>query len=150
VVQSAQPGPETPSVAAFDVGGSWYDPARAGSGLLLQHRRSGSQDTVVGGWFTFTPGGAPRWHLLVAERWASPLSVAGLVYKASGQPFVCTAQFPNPDCEFAPAERSDLAAVGVFTLTFESADRAVLLFRQPGSPSLILVPGTPIPLQKLM
>lgn len=149
-VQSAQPGPEAPRVAAFDVGGAWYDPARAGSGLLLQHRRSGAQDTVAGGWFSFTPAGAPRWHLLVAERWATPTTLVGLVYEASGQPFACTAQSPNPDCAFAPAERAEVEAVGLFTLVFASPERATLTFRQPGNPTLIWVPGTPIPLSKLM
>lgn len=150
VVRAAHPGPETPSVAAFSVGGAWYDPARSGSGLLLQQRRSGAQDTVAGGWFTFTPTGAPRWHLLVAERWATPLMVEGLVYEATGEPFGCTAQSPNPDCDFAPANRSDIEAVGLFTLSFESPERATLTFVQPGNPTLNWVPGTPIPLKKLM
>jgi hypothetical protein len=150
VVRAANPGPETSSVGAFDVGGAWYHPARAGSGLFLQHRRSGAQDILAGGWFTFTPTGAPRWHLLVAERWATPLMVEGLVYEASGEPFACTTQSPNPDCEFAPADRSDIEAVGLFTLSFESPETATLTFRKPDNPALIWVPGQPIPLRKLL
>lgn len=150
VVLSATPGPETPSFGAFDVGGSWYDPARSGSGLLLQHRREGTQDTVVGGWFHFTPSGETRWHLLVADRWDTPTRLVGRVYRASGQPFGCTAQSPNPDCDFSPAEGADVAPVGIFALSFESADSAQLTFSLPGNPAFIWVPGRPIPLRKLM
>lgn len=149
VVLSAAPGPQTPSFGAFDVGGSWYDPARSGSGLLMQHRREGTQDTVVGGWFHFTPSGETRWHLLVADRWDTPTRLVGRVYRASGQPFGCTAQSPNPDCDFSPAEGADVAPVGIFALSFESADSAQLTFSLPGNPTFIWVPGRPIPLRKL-
>jgi len=150
VVLSAAPGPETPSFGTFDVGGSWYDPARSGSGLLLQHRREGAQDTVVGGWFHFTPSGETRWHLLVAERWESPTRLVGSVYQASGQPFGCTAQSPNPDCDFAPAPGADVAPVGIFWLSFESEESAELRFALPGNPTLNWILGRPIPLRKLM
>jgi hypothetical protein len=149
VVLSAAPSPESPTFGAFDVGGSWYDPARSGSGLLLQHRREGRQDTVTGGWFHFTPSGETRWHLLVADRWDTPTRLVGRVYRASSQAFGCTAQSPNPDCDFSPAEGADVAPVGIFALSFESADSAQLTFSLPGNPTFIWVPGRPIPLRKL-
>lgn len=150
VVLSAEPGPETPSFGAYDVGGSWYDPARSGSGLLLQHRRKGTQDTVIGGWFHFTPSSETRWHLLVESRWESPTRLVGRVYRASGQPFGCTAQSPNPDCDFSPAPGADVAPVGIFWLGFESEESAELRFALPGNPTLNWIPGQPIPLRKLM
>lgn len=150
VVLSAEPGPETPSFGAYDVGGSWYDPARSGSGLLLQHRREGTQDAVIGGWFHFTPSGETRWHLLVASRWESPTRLVGSVYRASGQPFGCTAQSPNPDCDFSPAPGADVAPVGIFWLSFESEESAELRFALPGNPTLNWILGHPIPLRKLM
>lgn len=150
VVLSATPGPETPSFGAFDVGGSWYDPARSGSGLLLQHRREGTQDAVIGGWFHFTPSGETRWHLLVASRWESPTRLVGSVYRASGQPFGCTAQSPNPDCDFSPAPGADVAPVGIFWLSIEDEESAELRFALPGNPTLNWILGHPIPLRKLM
>jgi hypothetical protein len=151
VVLSADPNPdpEAASTGAFDVDGAWYDPQRSGSGLLLQHRRSGELETLTGAWFNFSPSGEPRWHLLASARWLTPQRVEGLVYRVSGQPFGCTAQSPNPDCEFGPAEGAEIAAVGLFAISFESADRAVLSFKQPGNPTLNWVPGRPIPLRKL-
>jgi hypothetical protein len=104
---------------------------------------------VVGGWFHFAPNGETRWHLLVAERWDTPTRLVGRVYRASGQPFGCTAQSPNPDCDFSPAEGADVAPVGIFALSFESADSAQLTFSLPGNPTFIWVPGRPIPLRKL-
>lgn len=150
VVLSATPGPETPSFGAFDVGGSWYDPARSGSGLLLQHRREGTQDAVIGGWFHFTPSGETRWHLLVASRWESPTRLVGSVYRASGQPFGCTAHSPNPDCDFSPAPGADVAPVGIFWLSFEGEESAELRFALPGNPTLNWILGRPIPLRKLL
>ena len=150
-VLSAEPNPdpEAASTAAFDVDGAWYDPTRSGSGLLLQHQRDGAQETLTGAWFNFAPSGEPRWYLLAEARWLTPLLVEGLVYRASGQPFGCTAQTPNPDCEFAPAASAEVAAVGLFAINFESPDRAVLNFKQPGNPTLNWVPARPIPLRKL-
>lgn len=150
VVLSAAPGPETPTFGAFHVGGSWYDPARSGSGLLLQHRREGRQDTVTGGWFHFTPSGETRWHLLVADRWDTPTRLVGRVYRASGQPFGCMGQSPNLECDFSPAPGAEVTPVGLFTLTFGGPDSAQLTFSMPGAPALIWLTGRPIPLRKLM
>lgn len=149
VVLSADPDPESAATGAFDVDGAWYDPTRSGSGLLLQHQRTGAQETLTGAWFNFAPSGEPRWHLLASARWVTPLLVEGLVYRASGQPFGCTAQAPNPDCEFAPAASAEVAAVGLFAISFQSADRAVLSFKQPAQVTLNWVPARPIPLSKL-
>ena len=147
VVLSANPA-ATPT-SAFDVDGSWYDPARNGSGLLLQHRRAGAQESLSGIWFNFTPVGDSRWHLLGAARWVSPSRVEGLVYRANGQPYGCTAESPNPDCVFTPAADAEIVTVGLFTLEFDGAERAELRFSLPGQVSVDPVPGRSIWLQKL-
>jgi hypothetical protein len=147
VVLSANPA-ATP-ISAFNVDGSWFDPTRSGSGLLLQHRRAGAQESLSGIWFNFTPSGDSRWHVLGAARWVTPSRVEGLVYRASGQPYGCTAESPNPDCVFTPAASAEVDTVGLFSIEFEGADRAELRFSLPGQISVDPVPGRSIWLQKL-
>jgi hypothetical protein len=72
------------------------------------------------------------------------------VYRASGQPFGCTAQSPNPDCDFSPAPSADVAPVGIFWLSIEDEESAELRFALPGNPTLNWILGHPIPLRKLM
>jgi hypothetical protein len=93
--------------------------------------------------------GETRWHRLVAGRWDTPTRLVGRVHQPNGQPFGCTAQSPNPDCDFSPAPGAELAPVGIFGLDFESGESAELRFALPGNPTLNWIPGRPIPLRKL-
>lgn len=148
VVQSADV--DAPSYSAFDVQGAWYSPSHSGSGLTLLHSRAGEADSLVGMWMNFDGRGASRWYMLAETLWVTPTRAEGVVYRLSGRPFACTAQFPNPDCDLAAVPSEDISAIGEFEIDFGEDDdgRARLQFSQPdadGRPVLAM----PIELHRL-
>lgn len=135
------------SISAFAVDGAWYVPALPGSGLLLNHQRTGN-DRVLGTWLNFDQSGSPRWYLLDGARWTTPTRLEGNATLATNGGFGCTAQFPNPDCDFAPTRADHVEVRGQFVIEFSDDSRAMLHFRQPGSDGA-MVDSQPIPLTKL-
>jgi hypothetical protein len=130
VVQSAVP--DAPVFSALNAQGAWYSPRHSGSGLTLLHTRTEGADSLVGMWMNFDSFGAPRWYLLANAVWTSPKRVEGVVYRLSGQPYACTAQFPNPDCDFAAVAREDVTEAGGFAIDFDEDGAASLQFSQRG------------------
>lgn len=135
-------------VGSFDVNGGWYVPDRSGSGLLLNHERGIASERLFGTWFNFDLEGNPRWYLLDGARWTTPTRLEGAAYLASGVPYLCTTQFPNPDCDFAAIRAREVRLVGRFIFDVSDADSATLRFTQPGQDGEP-VPTQPIPLSKL-
>lgn len=135
--------------SAFDVQGAWYSPAHSGSGLTLLHTRKGSTDSLVGMWMNFDSAGAPRWYLLANAVWVAPERVEGIVYQLNGAPFACTAQMPNPDCQFAAVRQQSARQEGLFSIKFEDATQAVLEFSQRAEEGQPPVFARPIELQSM-
>lgn len=131
VVQGA--APDAPVYSASSAQGAWYSPRHSGSGLTLLHTRAAGKDSLVGMWMNFDSVGAPRWYLLASAIWVSPLRVEGVVYRLRGQPYPCTLQFPNPDCDFAAVAREEASEAGAFAIDFEDDSAARLQFSQRGS-----------------
>ena len=71
-------------VISHAVGGSWYEPATDGQGLILEVVPS--TNTLVAYWFTYTPGGDAR-DWFVAQGDISGPQAALTVYAASGGVF---------------------------------------------------------------
>lgn len=144
-----QPASQTGArVGSFDVNGGWYVPERSGSGLVMNHERGLESERVYGAWFNFDMDGDPRWYLLDGAQWTTPTRLEGGAYLASGVPYLCTTQFPNPDCDFAAIRSSQVRLVGRFILDVSDASSATLRFTQPGNNGEP-VPTQPIPLTKL-
>ncbi len=131
VVQGA--AVDAPVHSAYNVQGAWYSPRHSGSGLTLLQTRAGEADSLVGMWMNFDSFGAPRWYLLANAAWTSPTRVEGVVYLLSGQPFACTLQFPNPDCDFAAVANEEVSEAGDFTIDFDDDGAATLQFSQLGA-----------------
>jgi hypothetical protein len=131
VVQSA--ASEAPVFSALNAQGAWYSPRHSGSGLTLLHTRTEGADSLVGMWMNFDSFGAPRWYLLANAAWTSPTRVEGVVYRLSGQPYACTAQFPNPDCDLAAVARENVSETGGFAIDFDDDGAASLQFSQRGA-----------------
>lgn len=135
--------------SGFDVQGAWYSPAHSGSGLTLLHTRNSDTDTLVGMWMNFDGAGAPRWYLLANAVWVAPERVEGMVYQLNGEPFACTAQTPNPDCQFAAVRQRAARQEGLFSIKFENATQAVLEFSQRAGEGQPPVSARPIELQSM-
>lgn len=135
-------------VGSFDVNGAWYVPERAGSGLLLNHERGLESERIFGAWFNFDMDGSTRWYLLDGASWTTPTRLEGTAYLAAAAPYVCTTQFPNPDCDFAAVRSSRVQPAGRFVIDFADGDAGVLRFTQPGDGGQP-VPTQPIPLSRL-
>jgi hypothetical protein len=150
-VLSVQPEPQSSRrFSLHDVSGSWFNPDRSGSGLILSHLRAGPEERVVGGWMNYSPDGQSQWYLLADARWVTPDRLVGTAYRASTAPFACTLQFPNFECDFEARTATAIQAVAKFELSMIDADRAALTFGEPsfvGSPPLII--GYRVELERL-
>jgi len=141
-------GQDAPAFSAFNVEGAWYSPRFSGSGLTLVHSRAGEADSLVGMWMNFDSAGAPRWYLLANSAWVTPTRVEGVVYRLTGQPYACTLQYPNPDCELAAVTREQVDEAGEFAIDFVDGAAARLQFSQLGADGQPVL-ATPIEIRSL-
>lgn len=137
------PSSSSAKISAFNVDGAWYFPETSGSGLTLSHDKTGKVDSVWGFWTNYGPTGSPQWYLFQDAKWESPTRLVGKINRLASEPFGCTRQFPNPDCDFAPRSSVASSQVGDFEIEFESSSSAVLIMRQGD------MRAAPVPLTKL-
>ncbi len=125
----------------YSVAGTWYDPNKPGSGLILSHSRSGREESVFGAWANFDANGVPQWYSLQGESFAGSTTLLGSVYRseAGNCGFL-------PECANALIARPQvvLTRSATFRFVLESATSARLIFEMPGGDR------QEIPLQKLL
>jgi CubicO group peptidase (beta-lactamase class C family) len=113
-----------------DVGGVWWTPAEAGSGLLLASRADGA---LAFSWYGFDASGSPLW-LVGSGRWETPSRWQGELFRArheGANPLrdgvrpeaVASSRFGSATLEFESASR------GRFRLVGEGVDRSVVIER---------------------
>lgn len=135
-------------VGQFEVNGAWYVPERSGSGLLIDHQRSAESERIFGVWFNFDMDGRSRWYLLDGASWTTPTRLEGTAFLTAATPYLCTTQFPNPDCDFAAIRASRVEPAGRFVIDFSDEKQGVMRFTQSGEGG-VAVPTQPIPLSRL-
>ena len=104
-----------------DVGGVWWTPAEAGSGLLLASRADGQ---LAVSWYGFDAGGAPLW-LIGAGGWETSTRWRGELFRARHQG-------GNPLRDGVDPAAVDSSAFGEATLEFSDADRGRFRLRGEG------------------
>ncbi|MBE5314301.1 MAG: hypothetical protein H4O13_02745 [Xanthomonadales bacterium] len=137
-----------PVTAQYDLSGAWYSPQQSGSGLLLKHerRKSGSStiDSLWGSWSNFATDGSSQWHVFSETYWASPTRLLGRVLRAEAEAVACTAQFPNPGCNFAARAAREVKIVGIFEITVHGPDELTLTIDDSGTPLLLGMTQPPV------
>ena len=83
--------------ALYDATGAWFDPATAGSGLVLTHDY-GQTDQVFATWSVYDPAtGAPRWYWVEQGFWEADGRVwKGTLFESTADPSTCTAPCASP------------------------------------------------------
>jgi hypothetical protein len=122
---------EQQAVSSYDVNGVWFEPSTAGSGLLLNHPKSGAVDSTFGAWFTFGLNGESRWYSLQNGKWQSSTLLRGDVFESKSDPRACTLQFPNPECDVVglfPTKAISTTKIGTYSIEFENAQNGSLRF----------------------
>lgn len=103
-----------------DFGGVWWNPAEAGSGLLLQQNAA---HRLVLSWYTFADDGSPLWLIGTGE-WVSASRWQGTLYRGRYQGRPALPQGLQP--ELASTE-----VLGSVSLEFSRADRGQLQLTTP-------------------
>lgn len=137
-----------PVTAQYDLSGAWYTPEHSGTGLLLQHTRraagSSTIDSLWGSWSNFATDGRSQWHVFSETYWASPTRLLGRVLRAEADAVACTAQFPNPECNFAARAAREVRILGVFEITVHGPDELTLTIDDSGTPLLLGMTQPPV------
>ncbi|QJR12666.1 hypothetical protein DSM104443_03758 [Usitatibacter rugosus] len=83
--------------AFHDVSGTWFDPATAGSGLMISHDY-GNNDDVFATWHVYDPAtGATRWYWIQQGDWkVNGLVWEGFMFESTATPSSCAAPCAMP------------------------------------------------------
>jgi hypothetical protein len=76
--------------------------------------------------------------------WASPTRLLGRVLRAEAEAVACTAQFPNPECNFAARAAREVRILGVFEITMHGPDELTLTIDDSGTPLLLGMSQPPV------
>lgn len=104
-----------------DISGLWFDPAKSGSGLFLQHGFNRT-DTVFGSLYVYDQQGVTRWYSIQNGRWLPSGDLEATLFE-SRSPNGCTTAPPN-----CPVPAVIGRTVGTVTISVSDANT---LTRQP-------------------
>jgi hypothetical protein len=104
-----------------DVSGLWFDSAKSGSGLFLQHGFNNT-DTVFGSLYLYDQQGVTRWYSIQNGRWLPSGDLEATLFE-SRSPSGCITAPPN-----CPAPAVISRTVGTVTISVSDANT---LTRQP-------------------
>jgi hypothetical protein len=115
----------------FDLNGNWYEPASAGTGLSLSHRRPDA-DQVFGVWNNYVDSsGATSWFSFQGGSWQSASKYVGDIYQTQSDTRICVPLDPScPTLALLPARATAVRKIGSYEIDMIDANSMNLIMLQ--------------------